>query len=121
MLSAIWRPSSFRWSFLDSKGALTLPPLSARGLRRRSSTGACRELAPPDALGQDRHPGSGSSLLILGTRIGRMANPTSVEIPVESVSWTVPALGVDSRETERDPQAVIDLSHHRRRKRSQDA
>ena len=53
--------------------------------------------------------------LILGTRIGRARNPTSVESPVERVAWTVPALGVGSWETERDPQAVIDLGHRRGR------
>ncbi len=37
--------------------------------------GVSRELAPPDAFGQDRYPGSGSPPLILGMRIGGTKNP----------------------------------------------
>jgi hypothetical protein len=47
-------------------------------------------------------------------------NPISVERSVERVTWTFPAVGADSQETERDLQAVIELSHRRGRERSQD-
>ena len=38
--------------------------------------GSCRELAPPDALTQDRHPGSGSWLLISGLKPGAVSIDT---------------------------------------------